>query len=210
MATFPDFVVDGRIAVEARRLNQHELVGTTHRGLEETSFPLQAAVRKILREHGPPQDRGSWFVFYTFRRPLPSWKEVERHLREGLRQFVARTNDSLTEVRVASRLRLRFAKAGNRHDYQFVLGGYSDSDAGGFVVAELIENIRLCIAEKEKKVAPYWDRYPEWWLAFEDVIGYGRLDEHDVGQLREHLEVLHRFTRVLLIDPSDATKAVVL
>ena len=47
----PDFVIDGRVAVEARRLNPHEMVGTTHRGLEETSIRLQAAVSRILSEY---------------------------------------------------------------------------------------------------------------------------------------------------------------
>ena len=33
----PDFLVDERIAVEARRLNQNELLGNGYRGLEVTS-----------------------------------------------------------------------------------------------------------------------------------------------------------------------------
>lgn len=150
----PDFLVDGRIAVEARRLNQHEIIGASHRGLEVTSIPLQSTVRKILREYGPAEGRDNWFVFYTFRRPLPPWKEVERLVRQGLQKFVAELDDPPENVQVASRLRLKFAKASKRHDDLFVLGGYSDHDAGGFVVADIIENVRLCIAEKQRKVEP--------------------------------------------------------
>ena len=206
----PDFLVDGRIAVEARRLNQHEMVGTSHRGLEVTSIPLQSTVRKILREYGPAAGRDSWFVFYTFRRRLPPWKEVERLLRRGLREFVAELHDPPENVQVTSRLRLRFAKAGNRHNDLFVLGGYSDHDAGGFVVADVIENVRLCIAEKQRKVEPYRHRYSEWWLALEDLIAYAHIDADDVNQVRAHLQVQHDFAKVILVDPLDPTRTVVL
>ncbi len=37
--TTPDFLVNGRIAVEARRLNQNERTGTGHRGLEKYQRP---------------------------------------------------------------------------------------------------------------------------------------------------------------------------
>ena len=38
----PDFLVAGRIAVEARRLNENELVAGVHRGLEVTAKPFTA------------------------------------------------------------------------------------------------------------------------------------------------------------------------
>jgi len=40
----PDFLVDGRIAVEVRRLNQNEKTATGSRGLEEVSKPLRVLV----------------------------------------------------------------------------------------------------------------------------------------------------------------------
>jgi hypothetical protein len=49
----PDFLVDGRIAVEVRRLNQNEETTEGHRGLEEISKPLHALVRKALAAMGP-------------------------------------------------------------------------------------------------------------------------------------------------------------
>ena len=49
----PDFLIDGRIAVEVRRLNQNEAVANGHRGLEETAIPLNARLRKLLASLGP-------------------------------------------------------------------------------------------------------------------------------------------------------------
>src|SRR5213595_1852143 len=73
----PDFLVDGRIAVEVRRLNQHERIGDVPRGLEQTSIPLDRLVIRILESMGPPTVGMSWFVSYSFRRPLPSKKVLE-------------------------------------------------------------------------------------------------------------------------------------
>ena len=44
----PDFLVDGRIPVEVRRLNQQEEKTGVPRGLEEVTVPLNQSVRKVL------------------------------------------------------------------------------------------------------------------------------------------------------------------
>ena len=59
----PDFLVDGRIAVEVRRLNQNEDTALGHRGLEEISKPLDALVCEAIAAMGPPAEGTSWFVF---------------------------------------------------------------------------------------------------------------------------------------------------
>lgn len=45
--TPPDFLADGRVAVEVRRLNQNHDSGDGKRGLEETSIPLWNKVEKL-------------------------------------------------------------------------------------------------------------------------------------------------------------------
>ncbi len=50
----PDFLVAGRIAFEARRLNDNEQVDGVHRGLEVTAKPLHRAVVKALAQSGAP------------------------------------------------------------------------------------------------------------------------------------------------------------
>jgi hypothetical protein len=120
----PDFPVAGRIAVEARRLNEHEEVDGAYRGLEVTAKPLHRAVVKALAQSGPPLGAHSWFVHYTVRRPLLSWREVERRLCNGVRQFRARLDDPPSEIRLGRALRLRFHRASQRHDTLLLLGGF--------------------------------------------------------------------------------------
>jgi len=50
----PDFLVDKRIAVEVRRLNQNWRDGERPEGLEETFFPLRAKMSKLLASLGRP------------------------------------------------------------------------------------------------------------------------------------------------------------
>jgi len=204
----PDFLVDSRIAVEVRRLNQNEELDGGYRGLEVTAKPLDAIVTKILGESGPPPGPNSWFVLYTAWRPLPPWKSIEAMLRSAVHEFREQLDNPPAEMRLARGLRLRFLPASERHETLLVLGGSTDHDSGGFVVAELIRNLRFCIPEKDEKIAKYRHKYPEWWLAFEDRIGYGALDESDVSALRRELAVSHQFQRVLLVNPLAAHRAI--
>lgn len=197
----PDFLIDGRIAVEVRRLNQNDDTAEGLRGLEETAKPLHAAVTKVLTALGPPTTGVSWFVIYTFSRPLPSWRQLERTLAGALRRFQEEPSDQPTAIRIARRFTLRSVRASKTHPTFFVLGGSSDRDGGGFIVAEMARNLRICIDEKSRKVARFLDRYPEWWLVLEDRIGYGVLDESDQHDLRELISVDDPWCKIVLVNP---------
>ena len=139
----PDFLVGGRIAVEARRLNENAEVNGTHRGLEVTAKPLHDAVVQALAKSGPPAGSHSWFVHYTVRRPLPPWRQLEKLLHAGVQEFRDRLHEPPMEIRLGRAIRLSFHRASRRHDTLLVLGGSSDHDAGGFLVAELARNLEI-------------------------------------------------------------------
>jgi hypothetical protein len=204
----PDFLIDGRIAVEVRRLNQNEEIDGGYRGLEVTSKPLHSLVTRVLDESGPPAGSRSWFVWYTVRRPLPPWNDLELLLRSAVQHFRERIEDPPQQIRLAPGLRLDFLRATDQHDTLLLLGGSSDHDSGGFVIAELLHNLDLCITEKAKKIAPLQHRYPEWWLVFDDRIAYGVLDRQDIAELRALLRAPHQFRRMFLVDPTLPTRAV--
>ena len=50
----PDFLLDGRIAVEVRRLNQNEQMASGSHGLEEVAKPLWARMNRLVGSLGPP------------------------------------------------------------------------------------------------------------------------------------------------------------
>jgi hypothetical protein len=198
----PDFVIDGRIAVEVRRLNENEKTATGHRGLEEMSKPLTALINKALAAIGPPRYGISWFVSYSYRRPLPRWRQLDKDLCRVLREISEQPDLRTCSVHVADKLRLSFTRATELHPNLLVLGSWSDHDSGGFVISDIAHNLRICMAEKSLKISKVVSRYPEWWLALDDRIGYGDLDEGDRNQLRSLVQLEHPWSKIILVNPS--------
>jgi hypothetical protein len=110
----PDFLVNDSVAVEVRRLNQNEQTPAGPRGLEETAIPLGAKVSRLLRTLGSADGGESWYVFYSFRRPVPPWIELERSLRLELGRFRGGVGRELTGRDICHRFRLRLFRAGRR------------------------------------------------------------------------------------------------
>ncbi len=197
----PDFSVAGRIAVEVRRLNRNEETAGRHRGLEVTSKPLNALIIKALASMGHPIYGTSWFVCYTYRRPLPPWRKLERLVISALEEVRQQPRLEDVELRITGRLRLSFTRASRLRSDLFVLGGCIDLDSGGFVIAEMASNIQLCIDEKSAKISFVRNRHPEWWLALEDRICYGDLNEDDRDQLRQLIRRDAVWNKIILVNP---------
>ena len=199
--TPPDFLVNGTIAVEVRRLNQNEIIESGHRGLEVTRIPLEASVRKLLASLGPAQSGVSWFVCYDFGRPLPEWKNLRSALRDYLLTFRANPSpEKELSSTICKGFEIKLRRAGNSYPQFFVPGGSADDDSGGWVLQETQKNLGLCIEEKARKIAPYRHRYPEWWLVLVDRIGYG-VDACDEQLFREHLKFEHNWDKIVLVNP---------
>lgn len=195
----PDFVIGDQIAVEVRRLNQHFESSKGHEGLEIAELGIGNFVEKLLPRYGPPTGGRSWFVFYSFRRPL-DWRQLKREIRSALANF-APTGDEPVEFTFQRLFKMDLSLATHRHSKKFLLGGYSDWQAGGFVGAEIVRNARLCAEEKARKIALYRSRYATWWLLLVDRIG-PQLNAHE----RQGLvgEVPHGpWDRIILLDPDN-------
>jgi hypothetical protein len=207
----PDFSVEGRIAIEARRLNQHEDAGGVVRGLEETAIPFGQTVRQVLKTFGPPRDGASWFVGYSFQRPVPDRRVTMRLLRSALEQFAEHPQSTPQHsVELTHNFTLDFRPASKPHAQMFVLGGSGDHDSGGFVVSELMRNLSICVAGKSRRIAKCRSRYPEWWLVLVDHIAYGSLESEDVELLRgERTAWLGEiWQRIVLVSPLDPKRSI--
>jgi hypothetical protein len=205
----PDFVVDGRIGVEVRRLNQNYTDGSGQpEGLEEVSIPLVQRLKRLLPTLGPSVHGESWYVCIDYSRPIGNWRLLESRIRQGLLAFMRQPLRERTDIPVAPNVTLDLLLAGRDYGSFFVLGASGDNDSGGFVLAELEKNLRLCISEKERKIAPYRGKYPEWWLVLSDHIDFA-LDVEDREYFRSHImrNVPHSFARIVLLDPRDNGRA---
>lgn len=199
----PDFLVDGKIAVEVRRLNQRYFSESDEKGLEEVAIPLWNGLSKLLASFGPPSRGESWYVFYRFSRPIGTWKTLERTIRTGLQSFLADKNHSKRLVAKTHGIEIEvIARKSQPHTSMFVLAGCSDQDSGGWLLAEMEANIRYCASEKSRKILKFRPKYERWWLALVDHIGYG-LDNFDREMFRDQVSVDHDWDKILIIDPSD-------
>jgi hypothetical protein len=194
----PDFCVDGSVAVEVRRLNQT----FDDKGLNELAIPLSQHLKKILISFGPPVDGRSWYVFWRFKRPLPQWKTLRKEIHRALAEFrSAATRNDQVNLGVTGGFDLRLAVASSVHKDMFVPGGYTDRQAGGFLLAEMERCIQDHIDEKTLKVAPYRSRYSKWWLILVDYLGYG-LNAFDQELFNDQIAIKHHWDKLIVIAPS--------
>jgi hypothetical protein len=191
--------------VEVRRLNQNKESASGAHGLEESAIPLAAVVRKVLQSMEPPTGGASWFVFYSFRRPLPRWKHLERAVTVALTHFRDCPSDQQSDLTITKGVRLKICRAAEKHSSLFVFGGSVDGDSGGFVVAEVARNLHICIEQKTRKVTRVLTTYPEWWLILVDRIGYG-LEGVDRDQLRALVQISEPWDKVILVNPLDPAR----
>lgn len=195
----PDFAINCEIAVEVRRLNQADWGTGSPQGLENASYPLVDQVQRMLKEFGCCQGRSYW-VSYTFFRPLASWKEIYPAINDSLLKITqSRTNRPMV-IRPHPSIEFRIDPTSEALHQTFNLGAFSDTAAGGAVVAEMIKHIEYYIGEKAKKIRPHKDKYASWWLLLIDYIGYG-LRPEDQLDLKKHVERTSYFEKVFVVSP---------
>jgi hypothetical protein len=196
----PDFVVDGRIAVEVRRLNENERDATHPRGLNLVATPLVARVQSLCRAHGAA-DTAAWWVNVRFRRPVPP---RERLLVET-RTFLDRVRQGTALSHVAiDNVALEAIPRPDRRGKTFELGVTVDEDSDGGVLDELERNLRLIIRHKSVKVARVRSKYPVWWLLLVDHVGNG-LGAADQAEFKRRAQIAHDWDKIILINPRDDT-----
>lgn len=202
----PDFVLKGSIPVEVRRLNQNHEALNRYEGLEQVEAVLFRFVQRLLPLFGSAPGGKGWWVFFRFSRPL-DLKKIKIELPNVLKKFCAAPAPGGANIQLAQGFRIDIRPAGIHVENLLMLGGYSDHDAGGFVAAEIIRNLNICIAEKARKIMPYHHRYIQWWLVLPDHIGPD-LNIEERSSIGEHVDV-KIFDRVILIHPRHLTRALI-
>jgi len=204
----PDFLVNGSIAIEVRRLNQmhDDGSGTRPRGLEEAAIPFWKFVRRHLEELAPSPTGEGWYVHVRYGRPLPKAKIVGKQLDQILVPFISRPHRATFSERLPCGIEITVFPTTIKKPTFFQLGGVSDDEAGGWLLCEMETNLIRCIEEKTHKIERYRQKYPTWWLALVDHIGYG-LDAFERELFRDRVTVQHSFDKVILIDPKNPNRS---
>ena len=202
----PDFLINGRIAVEVRRLNQNYGEGENIKGLEEIAIPLWNRIKDLVLSMGPPENNESWFVSFDFCRPVERWKKLKPELKNALQAFIDSSPRKKTSFNFKKGFKVDIFRASKTHPTFYVMAGYSDQESGGWLLPEMEKNLLICISEKANKIKKVKSKYEEWWLVLSDHIGYS-LDDFDRQQFRDIVSIEHDWQRIILVNPIDYKEA---
>lgn len=198
----PDFLVDGRIAVEVRRLNkQIDKCSGKSEGLEQVFFSTVQRMEKLLLTLGPSLNGESWFVNINFARPLENWRTLQLRIRQILVTFMRSDIRRKMSVEITEHFQIDIVPARTLYPSFFELGEVEDHDDAGWVIPEVMKSLGICIAEKNCKTASNRWKYPEWWLVLPDHIAYG-LSHESQKKIREIPLPPHDWQKIILLHPS--------
>jgi hypothetical protein len=202
----PDFLIDGSIAIEVRRLNQHHEIHTNPKPLENLEYRINPIVESIAKSFQSEDFSNSCFFAVRYSRPLEINNNLKRDIKKIFQEHLE--NLRLRKIyKVRENLEIELFPISNKLDNIYNMGIISDQDAGGFIVGLIHENLKLVIEEKEGKINRHRDKYPIWWLALVDTIGFG-ISELDLSQLNTLPTIETYFQKVILINPIEPKKSI--
>ena len=199
----PDILLNDKIAIEVRRLNQNQVSGNQFKGLEQDEYAIHGLLKRIMEGISDKNFDKSAFVGYFFGRPLPEKKDIKKTVSQILENHKS-IIDEHREYEITDNFRIRIIPSTQKQQRQYQYGMSHDNDSGGFVVGLIYDNLKLIVSEKEGKIKNYKSRYSEWWLAVVDTIGCG-LTDLDAEQFHDLTRIDSQFDKILLVSPLDAS-----
>ena len=202
----PDFLVDNKIAVEVRRLNQNSVnkYGVI-KGLEEESIPLMQKIQNLLETYGSPANSKGWFICIHFERPIPSWKAIKPEIEKLIDSLkISQPSQPIYHYNLLKNFEIDILPTSTAHACMFMLGASSDGDSGGWVMGELEKNLKFIVVEKYKKIQQFKSKYDEWWLVLPNYIHYG-MNQEDVQDFNAHFKFQHDWDKVVMFNPMDVS-----
>ena len=201
----PDLLVDNEIAIEVRRLNQNQIVGDNKlRGFEEDEFEIYGWLNKIMKKVSDDNFVDSAFVAYFYTRPYPDKRLFMKKVKEILIKHKEYIKEE-KEYKVSDNFKIHIFPSPAKLQQQFQYGMNTDGDSGGIVVSLIYENLQRIVDVKEEKTKALKSKYPKWWLAVVDTIGFHPTDEN-LSQFYDLPKLKYDFDRILLVSGSDPKK----
>lgn len=195
----PDFAINSKIAVEARRLNQNFQKGETRESLETLSYSLNEVMDEVLCSFDANYSGKSYDVQLTFRRPVEPIHTLKNKLRRHLANFLGQNGPLPKEIMVASKITLVFYDRLPNPGKTFIKLPIRDHNYEGWIRSSYIKNIDLCISEKNQKVNNFLHKYSEWWLVLVDRTLH-HMDEDDRIMIVQYLVDLGNFSQLHVVN----------
>jgi len=195
----PDFSLDGKIAVEVRRLNQHFFTEDEVKGLEEARIPLFKLLQSSFSEFDAQYKDNSYWVSIRFSRPIKSGKIVRKAIHKSLNNFLRKPAPLPCKVKVTESIFFHVFPSQPVEGRVFRFAGGTDRESGGFVLTEFKKNFDHCMKEKSEKINDHYDKYNSWWLVLVDQIAYG-FDESEKKEIKSMVKANSCWDKVIVLD----------
>ncbi|SHH02477.1 hypothetical protein [Winogradskyella jejuensis] len=192
----PDFVLDGKIAVEVRRLNRFY----NNEPLEKVAFNFFPKILNQIENFKTEKITNiSSFVSVSYIRPIKYNKDIKKRINDVLETHLEEIGESKKYI-INESLTLDFIPSEKWLGKIYNFGMYSDLNDFGFIVSDIVESLKIIIPEKTAKVENYKSEYKVWWLALIDNVGYG-LSKNEIIQLKSLIDFDLYFDDIVFISP---------
>lgn len=196
----PDFSIDGRIAIEVRRLNQHYFTKDNAQGLEEDRFRLFKLIRSSLKEFNSQYKGDTYWVQIKFRRPVGKGPTVKKAIRKALTGFLNQPHAFPCDIKVINNICFSiFCSKPPVKGTVFQFAGGGDEESGGFVLAQFKKNFDHCVEEKSEKIRCHYHEYASWWLILVDKIAYS-FDDREKSKIKSMVSVNSCWEKVIVLN----------
>jgi len=195
----PDFSIEGKIAVEVRRLNQNFFVGDEVSGLEEDRIPLFKLLEESLKKFNSRYIGNSYWISIWFGRPIPNSKDTQKVIINSLNDFLNNPTPLPCEIQATNTICLHVFESQPVEGIVFQFAGGIDRESGGFVLPEFKNNFDYCMKEKSAKIKEHYNRYDSWWLVLVDRIAYG-FSEADQQEIKSMVSINPIWAKVIVLN----------
>ncbi len=191
----PDFLIDNKVAVEVRRLNQHY----NGNAIEDVEYKLIPKINELC--HNFKTFGHSSFVSIWYKRPIKINKKLINNVKKTLEEHLPYITEQ-KKYKICENLKLEFYPGKKKYDYSYMLGMVDDADQSGAILYETLDSLKIIIDEKSKKIEPYFHKYEEWWLALVDYIRIGQYDQDAEEDIRGcFVPPYDNWNKILIISP---------
>jgi hypothetical protein len=194
----PDLLIDGKIAIEVRRLNQFTVQNGMLVPNENLYFRLIPKLNSILNCIIPENFSNSVWVMVRYERPLKTTPKLFNEINEFFLENAGKVNKEII-YSFGNNLSFKLTPASKKFEKYYYLG-MSDRNSGGYIVSIYHNCLQRVINEKVQRVQNYFTKYSEWWLILVNHLVFP-LDELDIKQLKELPMIPNIFSQVLIISP---------
>ncbi len=197
--TTPDFLLDNKIAIEARRLNKNYFNGDIVSSKENLEQPIFDYINTLIRSFDKSDYTNSVYIDIIFSEPKTIrqssyLKNIKMDLNKVFKEHALKV-DIAQEYEISDFLKISFEPTSKKDT---LYRHPSLSSPFFWVVSEYRRNIQHSIDEKAEKIGAKFDNYQEWWLVLVDHIFCGMSDE-DYHQIKSSDFNKKKFSKIIVI-----------